>query len=121
MENENKIQDLVDRSENGFSSWSDGRTVGIDLTDRFVNVGFTASEFKEFAQNIAQTLRRLEHTPDPMWELYKTSKCFKDVAIDAQTSASDTIDLAYYEGEENAYTIIMEEIEEQRKEVWKEV
>ena len=116
MENENKILDLVSNSE--YSAWKDGDDfMWVNVTNRSLNVGFSIDEFREFAQNIAQTLRHLEHTPDPMWELYKTSKCFKDVAIDAQTSASDTIDLAYYEGEENAYNIIMEEIEEQRKEV----
>lgn len=118
MENENKMQDLVDNSENGFSSWSDSNIVGIDLTDRFVNIGFSIPEFKEFAQNIAQTLRRLEHTPDPMLELYKTSKCFRDLAVSRQAQKENsTEDQAYWEGEENAYAVMMEEMEDQRKEV----
>ena len=119
MENENKIQDLVDNSENGFSSWSDGDDyLWINITDRSLNFGFGIDEFKEFAQNIAQTLRRLEHTPDPMMELYKTSKCFRDLAVSRQAQKENsTEDQAYYEGEENAYAVMMIEIEDQRKEV----
>ena len=114
MEKKNNITDLVDNSENGFVSWADVDLVYLDLTDRGINIGFSITEFKEFAQNIAHTLQHIDSTADPMVGLHKTAECFKAVAINNQTlKDNSTEDQAYYEGEENAYAEIMYQIHDE--------